>query len=156
MSTTENSAEMAYKPGDIIALTIPQEPILGTRLQDENGYICENVGPKEHCNERACWVWEDKTGNILPPRMTWTEILSDATSPLTVLPPVFTVGDIITLPEQLDLLPNDTVVLDSTKDACQKTSPERWYVNGVFVPTISDTVELPATILWLPEDEEHA
>lgn len=152
MSTNENPAEKTYQPGAIIALNIPREPILGTRLQDESGYICENVGPRENGDVNARWMWEDKkTGKFMHPRMTWAEILSDATSHLTVLPPKFKTGDVITERSQLDLLPKDTVLLDGVKDACQKIMQTTWATTGGISEIESSVFDFPATILWLPE-----
>lgn len=155
MSTNENPAEKTYQPGAIIALNIPREPIKGTRLQDEDGYICENVGPRANENERVCWVWKTEIGDSR--HMTWREILDEANGPLTVLPPVFKVGYVITERAQLDLLPKYAVVLDDAKGMCQKVTHTEWAYPGVVVPRNSNwAVDLPATILWLPEDEEQA
>lgn len=157
MSTTENPAEKKYLPGAIIALTIPREPIRGTRLQDESGYICENVGPGENGDVNARWMWKDKkTGKFMHPRMTWAEILSDATSHLTVLPPKFKTGDVITERAQLDLLPAGAVVLDAVEIACQKVPSATWRVAGIRGECEAYIVDLPATILWLPENKEQA
>lgn len=160
MSTTENPAEKKYLPGAIIALTIPREPIRGTRLQDESGYICENVGPGENCNVNARWVWKSEVGDSS--RMTWAEILDNATGTLTVLPPVFKTGDIITDSHELYLLPAGAVVLDNAKEACKKASETTawrstaWLSTGSSLKGDSWIVKLPAMILWLPEDGEQS
>lgn len=157
MNTTEKPAEIVYPPGAVVAIRIPHEPILGTRLVDEDGAICRNVGLSEGSRSNACWVWENDSGAPLYPRLTWREILDEANGPFTVLPPVFKTGDIITDREQLDLLPKYAVVLDDAKGVCQKVTHTEWASPGVVLPRNSNWPGLlPVTILWLPEDEEQS
>lgn len=162
MSTTEKPAEIVYQPGAVVAIRIPHEPILGTRLVDEDGAICRNVGLSEGSRSNACWVWENDSGAPLYPRLTWREILDEANGPFTVLPPVFKTGDIIADSHELYLLPKGAIVLDSAKEACKKASETTAWLSTAWLSTGSSLkgdswlVKLPATILWLPEDEEQS
>lgn len=55
--------------------------------------------------------------------------------------------------EQLDALPEDSVVRDDSRYVYEKATARRWYQPGWEGQRWSDAIDLPATVLWSPGGE---
>ena len=58
--------------------------------------------------------------------------------------------------EQLDTLPEDSVVRDDSRYVYEKATARRWHQPGWEGQRWSDAIDLPATVLWSPGGERSA
>lgn len=96
--------------------------------------------------------------------VTWDLLPEDRREPYraAMQPFVEALTDLLTAPphvietsEELDALPEDTLLLDSWRTVWQRWR-SRWYQLTVSRPDAPDRIALPGRVLWTPEEGDRA